>query len=742
MNCKIFKKNKALLAFVLSFLLGTLIILPNIIKGGGIYSLVSDFNIQEIPFNKMINDSIKSGSILWTWFNDLGSNFLATFSFYNLFSPFNIIGYLFPSSMYEYLIGPIFILKYAVSGLTSYLFLQRYVKNKNYAVLGALLYAFSGFQLTNTLFYHFHDVVAFFPLLLYTLDNLIYEKKKCKFSMAVSLCLFTNWFFFIGEVIFLILYFLVKLIFKSYSVSFRDILNILFEGIIGVALTSIILIPTISFTLGNPRIGGTWTLKNAFKFNYFSMYLEIIRGFILPSELMYVRSFLTNMNYTSVELFLPFVGIVLASSYFFKKPKRWENALFVILCLFMFIPFLNSAFFAFKTNYYARWFYMPTLILSLMSIKCLDEKIKINNGIIFTIFCYSFLMLMIYIYIKLGNSNIVFDSSYMILSIIFSLLNLVAIYIIFNCGRIKHKLIWIFVFVFIFVAIWGNYMVYKYKGSTFKTNDTYINYLKIKNNIGPNSISRSNSSDTCDYNIGYTSNNNNIKSFNSNINGSSFEFYNSIDYNREVSTIIKTSDKKLNDFLGVEYVISCGNDKLEEYGYTFKDKKGTFSIYHNDDYKKFGFNVNKYVSTKEFKKLSYEEKIDALNNSVVLTNKQIKKYHSIMDNDASYELNEYKFMKNGFNSKIISTNETLAIYTIPYDDGWSATINGKKVDIEKVDNGFIAVKINKGKNEIKFKYFSKGLKEGLMISGVSLIIYIIYVILYMKGNWCCNEKRK
>ena len=69
-------------------------------------------------------------------------------------------------------------------------------------------------------------------------------------------------------------------------------------------------------------------------------------------------------------------------------------------------------------------------------------------------------------------------------------------------------------------------------------------------------------------------------------------------------------------------------------------------------------------------------------------------------------------------------------------------VNGKKVDIEKVDNGFIAVKINKGKNEIKFKYFPKGLKEGLMISGVSLIIYIIYVILYMKGNWCCNEKRK
>lgn len=354
------------MSFGLSFLLGALIIVPNIIKGGGIYSLIADFNIQEIPFNKMINDSIKNGSILWTWFNDLGSNFLATFSFYNLFSPFNIICYLFPSSMYEYLIGPIFILKYAIAGLTSYLFLQRYVKNKNYAVLGSLLYSFSGFQLTNTLFYHFHDVVAFFPLLLYTLDNLIYEKKKCEFLIVVALCLFTNWFFFIGKVVFLLLYFLVKIILGSYRISFKDILSILFEGIIGVALASIILIPTISFTLGNPRIDGTWTLKSALKFNYFSMYLEIIRGFIMPSELMYVRSFLTNMNYTSVELFLPFVGIVLTASYFFKRPKQWDSILFITLCVFMVVPFLNSSFFAFKTNYYARWFYMQTLIMSLM----------------------------------------------------------------------------------------------------------------------------------------------------------------------------------------------------------------------------------------------------------------------------------------------------------------------------------------------------------------------------------------
>ena len=203
--------NKTFLAFVLSFMLGTIIIVPNIIGGKGIYNIWADFNVQQIPFNKMINSSIRDGSILWTWYNELGSNFIGTFSFYNLFSVFNIIGYIFPASWFEYIIGPIFIFKYAVAGLTSYLFLKRYVKNKNYAIIGSLLYSFSGFQLTNTMFYHFHDDVALYPLLLYTLDNLMYDNKKGWFAIVVALLAFTNWFFLIGEVIFTILYFVLKI---------------------------------------------------------------------------------------------------------------------------------------------------------------------------------------------------------------------------------------------------------------------------------------------------------------------------------------------------------------------------------------------------------------------------------------------------------------------------------------------------------------------------------------------------
>ena len=40
------------------------------------------------------------------------------------------------------------------------------MQNRDYAMLGAILYAFSGFTVYNIFFNHFVDVVAIFPLLL------------------------------------------------------------------------------------------------------------------------------------------------------------------------------------------------------------------------------------------------------------------------------------------------------------------------------------------------------------------------------------------------------------------------------------------------------------------------------------------------------------------------------------------------------------------------------------------------
>ena len=52
-------KNKALLAFLCSLVLGCIIIVPFIITGKGIFTLWADYNIEQIPYAQMMNYSIK-----------------------------------------------------------------------------------------------------------------------------------------------------------------------------------------------------------------------------------------------------------------------------------------------------------------------------------------------------------------------------------------------------------------------------------------------------------------------------------------------------------------------------------------------------------------------------------------------------------------------------------------------------------------------------------------------------------
>lgn len=730
-------KNKALLAFLLCALLGTLIVLPNVILNKGIYSLVKDLNFQQIPFNKIINHSIKSGEIFWTWYNDLGSNFLPTFSFYNMFSPFNLVTYLFPSSWFEYLIGPMFIIKYAFTGLTSYLFLKRYVKNKNYAVLGALLYTFSGYQLTNILFYHFHDVVCFFPLLLYTLDNLIYDNKKGRFIFVVALSAFTNWFFFIGECIFLVIYFLVKVFTNEYKLTLKKFMYLLLESVLGVLLAMVILLPTLLFTVGNSRLDSAWSLKDIFIYTTGNRYLDIFRAFTMPNEIMSKRSIMTSYNYRSAEMYLPVIGSVLAFSYILKNKKDWKSIIIIISMICMFIPILNSIFTLFQTYYYARWFFMPTLILSLLSIKCIEEKIDIKSGTKISIAFMLIYLLLSPLYL-LVKPKFIYRVGYLILTIVFMVINLIVINKIY---KRKNFLKLIIISIFVFITLWGNINVFYYKGFRATTKEKYYDYLNANEylNLDPNS--RSNSASSCDHNLGYILKRNNILTFNSNINSGAFEFYKSINLDRKVKTEVPVENKKLNDILGVKYVINCKVEDikykkdLSDYGYDLIDKNDAYELYENKEYKEFGYNVNMYMSNEEFNKLTDEEKINALTTHVILNEEQINKYSSLFLTEAAYISNTFKFDKNGFTSNINSNNETLAIYQIPYDEGFTAKINGKPVDIEKVNNGFIGVKINKGTNFIEFKYMTPGLKEGLLISLVALLLTTIYLYNVNIKNW-------
>ena len=102
---------------------------------------------------------------------------------------------------------------------------------------------------------------------------------------------------------------------------------------------------------------------------------------------------------------------------------------------------------------------------------------------------------------------------------------------------------------------------------------------------------------------------------------------------------------------------------------------------------------------------------------------------SVIDKLKQQQLEIDMIKKNKLSGHINVVKDNQYLFTsIPYDEGWQIYVNGKKVKAQKMFDNFIGVKLTKGYHKIKMKYYPKGLKEGIIISLSTLILYIIYNI--------------
>ena len=154
--------------------------------------------------------------------------------------------------------------------------------------------------------------------------------------------------------------------------------------------------------------------------------------------------------------------------------------------------------------------------------------------------------------------------------------------------------------------------------------------------------------------------------------------------------------------------------------------------------------------------------------AILLTDGQIEKYKDILDNIENLEMPPfggdetgttlsqtdsameydcaqlretaaYSFKRDntGFTADVTRDKENLVFFSVPYDKGWSATVNGEPAEIEKVNAGFMAVKVGAGSSRIRFEYKTPGLVSGLEITGAAAILLLIYLLffkLYSKNH--------
>ncbi|WP_271004140.1 YfhO family protein [Listeria seeligeri] len=90
------------------------------------------------------------------------------------------------------------------------------------------------------------------------------------------------------------------------------------------------------------------------------------------------------------------------------------------------------------------------------------------------------------------------------------------------------------------------------------------------------------------------------------------------------------------------------------------------------------------------------------------------------------------FDTNKVSANVNATEDGVLVTTIPYTKGWKVKVDGKEVETEKVNTGFIGLPLNKGEHSIEMNYETPMLKAGMLASGVGVIIFAGITILYVR----------
>lgn len=756
-------------AFCVNLLLALLVFLPFLIKDGGLFSLSNDFNAQELPFNIFANREIKNGQIFFNWSIDIGSDFISSFSFYNLGSPFFWITLLFPATVFPYLVGWIFILKYAAAGLLAFVYLEPYVKDKNIAIFGSILYAFSGFQSANIVFYHFHDVVAFFPLLLSTFDQLILKGKRGYFALAIGINALVNWNFFVGEVIFVIIYYFIRFSpLQNIKVNLKKTLSemgyCLLEGILGIGIACFLFVPSIYTMLNNTRVGNHILGVNGIAFST-TDYLQFLKALLLPNETLIGQSVLENSNWYSIAAYLPLISIAFVMAYFISCSKNWINRILLCSLVIAIIPVLNNSFTLFNTESYRRWYYMPILIMALASCQvlegiCDNGTIRLKKVVCRCIGTLLFLDIILTLYLicfKWSDSK---ESAVNNLGIYFIYLSIGMVGLIITYFVVKHvfskKIIGILT---VMTALFGcittglNIIHYQHMSEVGSPKKVYNEILKTTDKLQTDILPfRYEMLYDPYYNRNMANSLTSKNSFISTVNNGIFEFYDSIDYHRHTSTPV--GPEGTNELLSVKYYISDRSDLGEPEAIVNNGNKDIY-IYKSQNPLPIGFTYNTYITQSEFKTIKKEERALVMLRTLVVPDMEESKVQQYLIHynletaepfnfensrvDIESHKNEssvdFYHSTNGFSSKIIANEKKYAFFSVPYENRWSATVNGKNVEIINV-NGLMAIPIERGQNKIVFMYSKWVHYLGVVITIVSLGIWLLYFLKNMKkgGN--------
>ena len=771
-------KRSCIFRYIMLFVGGALLylaaVLPFLVYHGGIFFYYGDYNVQQVPFYILAHRAVRSGQFFWNPYIDLGSSMGGSMSFYLWGSPFFWLTIPFEEKMVPYLLPFVMSLRYGTAVVTSYAWIRRQVRSDLWAAVGSFLYAFSGFQACNIVFQHFHDAPAFFPLYLLTFDNAVQKHRTTGFTLMTALMSVINYYFFFGQVVFILLYYIVRYCpSREPGKIANEVFHIIISGAMGLLLASFFLVQSVSGISGNSRLDNYINGYGVFAYEEGTTPLAIAKAMFMVPDIIAKPTLFSGeqVKNGSLAVYLPCFSMAGVIAYFRMFGRSWKKRMIFLCGVIAFVPVLNSVFSAFNASYYARWFYMPILVMAAMTARVLDadRRAELVSAVHITFVITLFFILSAFVPTLSSKGKVLWMSicdnmDLLVIEIAATALQLLILVILLlalpGISALRRYKKPVFLAATILCCFITNVAVL-YNGNSLIARTGGVKWKKQMLETRPElrdtstffRVETDGTSTNYEMVWGYPT----IHCFESTVNPSIFSFYRKIGMIRTVESTLPVDRVGARALLSTRYYIENHLVKPSE---TIEDKGGLtgyeqgeanngYRIFENSNYIPMGFTFDSFIRDEDYSSMSKGEKTDRLLvKDLILTEEQCAKYGKYMQEDdhageevmseedfarhcrnrAASACSEFEFTTSGFRAVSDNDKENLVFFSVPYDKGFTATVDGKEVPIEKVDGGLMAIPVPAGEHSIEFTYYPAGLNICLIISAIMAALILISTV--------------
>ena len=698
-----------------------------------------------VSFSKLLSGIFP----FYSWNLFLGTNFWASKTYYLMSDFFSYLSLLIPFHFYTtYAI--VTGLKVILAATLFYFYLGSFTRHNLSRIIGAISYAFSAWMIY---FYGQSSFVSYYalmPLLLWSTELFLSKKKQFPFVISVGILLLTNFLFFYSSSIFLALYvtyryFVINESFKGFVKSTLHLIALYF---VGVMISSIFILPSFYYMLGNDRVGNT---ALSLIYSDPKIYMHLLSAIFVPSHVFIYGNNVFETNYhisREIVLWSGSISALLLPQILTDTDRWFKKAtllFYVFLLAILFTPLGGS-----MMNGFSEFSFRWTLSLIAMNIvimtrylanperinrKTLLYSLLVSSGIVALVIPATLivinqldklteylpqigLFILVITFMGITYWVLTYNSKklhYSVLSILTLELALSAFFILGYSRRLP-----------LFTWQQVNDATHVLQSEPNELNayldsldeENYSSYYRVY--IPHDSLYWSYSHNMSvfyqinglmTYDSTYATSLNDLKHLAPQV----------MDFQSD--WIFNIKDPILMTFLAVKYAVVTSEAEVP-----FLNKalisdqyRGGLKVYLNLDYRSIGTTYNDLIDGRGY----YQDGADDL--SILLDSILLREENQeLLDMNATVTqglmLENIDYGDNHLSGTLNSDGEGMMVLSLPYDEGWQIRINGINVKYYRVNGGFIGIPIQEGLNQLEMYFVPKGFKTGFILSGLGILI--------------------